>query len=124
MNSETEPRIDVRVESVHTPDKVKDGGSTYKVKVINEAYHVWERFFHNDKLVDPPTMEVIRKDFFLNRQAYTHIGTVGEMNMNSVRQNAITQPPAMPPQAAAQDDTLKDAQFIRPVGEHGNPNPT
>jgi len=131
MNNENkiEPRIDIRVESVHEEGEVKEGGVTWNVRVINEANHIWEKRFYDDTPTEPPTIEKVRKDFFLNRQSYTHIGTCGEFNnakvaamRNDAIQRTLKEPASIPKAQQTNEDLFKDAELLRPLGA-GDTNP-
>ena len=119
-DNEIQPRIDIRVESVHEAGEVKEGGVTWNVRVINESNHIWEKRFYDDTVTEPPTIEKVSKDFFLNRQTYTHLGSCGDVN--NAQTAAMSKAPPNPNAPHPNEDLFKDAEFIRPLGL-GDTNP-
>ena len=64
----------------------------WKVRIINLSNNVFERRMTCNREFNKgePIRDEIEEDFFTNRQAYKHVGTVGDINRLAMKGKSVT----------------------------------
>ena len=84
-----EPLLLIDFRTSNDEEHYREGHIGWIVRIINETNNVFEKHVSIPSSTNNgnPDMEVVKKDFFANRQTYKRTGTLGDLNREAAARN-------------------------------------